>query len=506
MGTLLVALLVAVILGLKSFGTLEPAHSSPQAPGTPQPPCTTPQNPFTPRMKAVVDYLAKNGVSDPTALNKVGTPHQKAADWIANTDSLLDADEEEYRFVQRYVMAAFYYSLGGPDWKNQVNFLGMKDECSWSDESPTDNGDDVYSYTVGITCNAYSRVETIMMPHNNLTGTLPSELSLLTTLDLLALANNQISGSIPDAYQSFKHLEGFELQYNALTGTLPSYFGEMTELQVLSLSNNDLQGALPSSMSNMKHLTTLALDDNSFTGDMASVVNGMVNLKNLYVDNNFFDSIFDDLFLKESPQLEEIDMSGNRFATNDFPAHLFSMVHLRVLDMHDNDLAGKLPNYISKQVSLEILDLSSNRLSGTIPLSIPQLSSLTHLDVSSNQFSGLIPYALSSMRNLSYLFLSNTPFDEDLFPEFVAQLTNLKEPSMAKTGRMGIFPEWLGELNNLVLLDLSQNELTGTIPDSIWDLAALNYLLLQGNHLEGSVSEGLLRSESLGKFELHNPQ
>jgi Leucine-rich repeat (LRR) protein len=432
MGAILIAVLVAIIVALKSSGNLGPTPSSPHVPPgtTPQPPSTTPQDPMTPRMKAVVDYLAKNGVSDPVALNTVGTPQQKASDWIANTDSLLDANEEESRFVQRYVMAVFYYSLGGPDWKNQVDFLGMKDECLWSYESPTDNSDDVY--IAGITCNAYSQVEKIMLPDHNLVGSLPSELSLLTTLELLALTHNQISGSIPDAYQSLKYLEGFELQYNTLTGTLPSFFGNMTELRVLSLSNNDLQGALPSSMSNMKHLTTLALDDNSFTGDMASAVNAMVSLKYLYADNNFFDNMIDDLFLAESPQLEEIDMSGNRFASNDLPAHFFMISHLRVLDLHDNDLAGRLPNDIPNQASLQVLDLSSNRLSGTIPLSIQQLSSLTHLDVSSNQFRGLIPYTFSSMRNLTYLFLSNNPLDEDPFPEFVAQLTNLKELSMAK--------------------------------------------------------------------------
>jgi Leucine-rich repeat (LRR) protein len=259
-------------------------------------------------------------------------------------------------------------------------------------------------------------------------------------------------------------------------------------------------------MSNLKHLTTLALDDNSFTGDMASVVNGLVNLKYLYVDNNSFDNTIDDLFLAANTHLEEIDMSGNRFATNDLPAHLFLMVHLRVLDLHNNDLAGRLPNDIPKQASLEILDLSSNRFSGTMPSSIQQLSSLTQLDVSSNQFTGLIPYTFSSMRNLSSLSLSNNPLDEDPFPEFVAFLTNLKELSMAKTGRRGILPNWLDRLSNLVLLDLSENELTGTIPDSIWDLADLKYLLLQRNQLEGSVSKGLLRSENLGKFEMRNPQ
>lgn len=505
MGTILIAVIVAIIVALKSSESerMGPSPSSPQTPGTPQDP-STPQAPITPRMKAVIDYLARNGVSDPTALNTNGTPQQQAADWIANTDIVLDSNEDESRFIQRYVMAVFYYSLGGPEWKKQANFLGMEDECSWSMESPIDNTKDMYTF--GITCNAYSRAETIMMPDNNLVGSLPSELGLLTALDLVALNHNQISGSIPDAYQSLKYLEGFELQYNKLTGTLPSFLGDdMKQLRVLSLSNNKLQGQLPSSMSKMKHLTTLALDDNKFSGDMASVVNGMVSLQYLYVDNNSFDSMIDNFFLTEIPRLEEVDLSGNQFATNDLPPHLFLMAHLRVLDLHDNDLAGSLPNDIPKQVTLEILDLSSNRLSGTIPSSIQQLRSLTHLDVSSNQFSGLIPDTISSLQNLTYLFLSNNRLEANPFPEFVVQLTNLRELSMAKTSRFGIMPEWLGELSDLVLIDLSENELTGTIPDSIWNLPSLKYLLLRRNYLEGRVSEGLVRAENLGKFGLPIP-
>jgi len=362
-------------------------------------------------------------------------------------------------------------------------------------------GDESF-YTLGrITHNRFSHITA----GNNLAGSLPSELSVLTALDFVSLKHNKITGSIPESLKTLSNLEWFDVQYNEMTGALPSWLGDtMKNLRDLSLSDNQFEGPLPQSMSQMEHLTTLAIDDNNFSGDMASVVNLLAALKYLYADNNAFDSKIDSTFLTESMNLEELDLSGNQFTSDEgLPLHLFLMQSLRVLDLHDNALEGPLLDDVPPQSNLEFLSLYSNSLSGSIPPTIHNLNGLTHLDLSRNQFTGAPPDSISYMEGLRYLYLSDNPFDAGEIPAFYQDLASLEEFSLAKAVRTGSIPEWLARLDNLMLLDLSENELTGTIPDAIFDLPSLRFLLLHRNQLTGEIEDGIIRADTLGK---RNPQ
>ena len=66
----------------------------------------------------------------------------------------------------------------------------------------------------------------------HLSGSLPVGLSALTTLTLLSLVNNPISGSIPDAWTALTRMQSLSVYYNAgLTGTIPSMIGALTSLK-----------------------------------------------------------------------------------------------------------------------------------------------------------------------------------------------------------------------------------------------------------------------------------
>ena len=119
----------------------------------------------TDRMQSTINLLSGNSISDRTALNTVGTPQNKAANWIANVDPMhLDVptslSSDPFPFLQRYALATLYYALGGDLWINQLNFVTGDHECSWFQSMPDASGE---PYAIGVTCDATLRVKNLLI-------------------------------------------------------------------------------------------------------------------------------------------------------------------------------------------------------------------------------------------------------------------------------------------------------------------------------------------------------
>jgi Leucine-rich repeat (LRR) protein len=64
--------------------------------------------------------------------------------------------------------------------------------------------------------------------NNAFTGTVPSELGLLTALTELQLDNNAFTGTVPSELGLLTALTYLTLDNNAFTGTVPSELGSLT--------------------------------------------------------------------------------------------------------------------------------------------------------------------------------------------------------------------------------------------------------------------------------------
>ena len=79
---------------------------------------------------------------------------------------------------------------------------------------------------------------------------------------------------------------------------------------------------------------------------------------------------------------------------------------VKIIDLSENNLSGKVPEEITKLHRLGTLNLSNNHFTRSIPSIIGNLNLLETLDLSRNQLSGSIPQSLSSISSLNHLNLS----------------------------------------------------------------------------------------------------
>lgn len=156
-------------------------------------------------------------------------PTECAMDWYLYKD---DFPPESNNIMDRFALATLYYSLGGPGWKNNTKWLTDASYCQW----------------YGLSCNRReTEVEEIDLAENKLVGKLPIELSLIDTVAVMSLKQNQISGGLPgDVIASMPKLFVLYLQNNMLTGPIPdNLINEEESLALLFIHGNDFNGTWP---------------------------------------------------------------------------------------------------------------------------------------------------------------------------------------------------------------------------------------------------------------------
>ena len=78
----------------------------------------------------------------------------------------------------------------------------------------------------------------------NLVGTLAA-LCGLGNLSTVMLANNNVTGIIPDCIQSLTNAAVLDFDFNAIQGTTPDSLCTLHKLEELHLRDNRLQGTVP---------------------------------------------------------------------------------------------------------------------------------------------------------------------------------------------------------------------------------------------------------------------
>ncbi|CAA2982388.1 LRR receptor-like serine threonine- kinase EFR [Olea europaea subsp. europaea] len=220
-----------------------------------------------------------------------------------------------------------------------------------------------------------------------------------TQLQILALQNNKLTGTIPSELGNSTTLELLYLGFNNLEGFITQELGNLYGLEVLNLQGNSLRGSIPNSLFNISRLRKLVLNQDYFLGSLpSSIGNNMPNLEVLYLDLNNLTGL--------SPTLSQI--------LQRLPQCLGNAISLRKIHLSFNQLTSSMAASLwnlkissGKVISLEMLDLSNNSLTDMVPKSLKVLHSLSYFNVSFNKLSGEIPSG-GPFANFTYLyFMSN---------------------------------------------------------------------------------------------------
>ena len=233
----------------------------------------------------------------------------------------VDVGGDDRRKVQRWALGVLYFYWNGEEWTNSDGWMEYGvDECEWRgitcDDEEGDYGDgddDNNNINNNRAAAAFRPVSEMNLPSNNLGGTTPRELSLLSSnfrklilssnsfvdfspqfgkldaLRILDLGHNAITGSLPDrafVKGRWSYLEELRLEGNRFEDTLPASLGlSLGELKILDLGGNRFGGALPKEWGNLHTLVALTIDGNTgINGTVPAEFGDMISLKEFYLD------------------------------------------------------------------------------------------------------------------------------------------------------------------------------------------------------------------------------
>jgi uncharacterized repeat protein (TIGR01451 family) len=212
-------------------------------------------------------------------------------------------------------------------------------------------------------------VRKIDLNKNNLFGSLPEQLSILSLLEELSLKENSLGDDIKPSISSLAYLKRLVLSGNELTGPIPAEIGQLTSLEELELNDNDLSGVIP---------------------DIGSLI-----------------------------YLERLILSGNQL-TGQIPTEIGQLTRLAALNLGNNQLGGTIPNEIGNLTNLDYLGLYENEaLAGEIPEGIGYLTELTRLFIDETNLSGPIPMSFTQLTDLDYFWFQSTSVCEPLTQTFI---------------------------------------------------------------------------------------
>ncbi|KAL0538411.1 hypothetical protein IC582_027430 [Cucumis melo] len=359
----------------------------------------------------------------------------------------------------------------------------------------------------------------LSLEYNSFVAAIPSWIYSLPKVRYLSLSNNNFSSNFMKDFQS-NSLRILDFSYNNLQGEISKSIYRQLNLTYLGLENNNLSGVLNLDMLlSITRLHDLSVSNNRQLSILSTNVTSS-NLTSIRMRSLNLEKI--PHFLRYHKKLEFVDLSNNQIVgkipdwfsevsgLNElFLSHNFLFTGIEVLHAMPNlttvdlsfNLFNKLPVPILLPSIIETFSVSHNEVSGNIHSSICQATSLSYLDLSFNSFSGELPSCLSNMTNLQTLILKSNNF---------AGPIPMPAPSISfyiasENQFIGEIPLSICLALRLRILSISNNRMSGTIPPCLANITSLEILDLK-NNFSGTIPTFFSTGCQLNRLDLNNNQ
>ncbi|XP_016558360.2 receptor-like protein EIX2 [Capsicum annuum] len=268
------------------------------------------------------------------------------------------------------------------------------------------------------------QLQSLHLNDNKFSGGVPFSLKNLFSLETLDLGNNRLSGKFPawisDGFQNLRILI-LRLRSNSFYGELPLGMSSLSSLQVLDLAENNLTVNVPTSIRDLNAMVQeQKMNEYLLYGKYRGIYyeeSLVVNLKNQFQKYTKTLSLLTSIDLSRNSLLSQYIVKGdiglphNGISISILRSQSASSpvedIAINFDSMVENNFNGGFPVELTKLHGLIVLNLSGNQISGQIPENISNLHQSASLDLSSNMLSGAIPSSMESMSYLSYLNFSN---------------------------------------------------------------------------------------------------
>ncbi|CAB9515467.1 LRR receptor-like serine threonine-protein kinase [Seminavis robusta] len=496
-------ILLAVLLRNRDEGTANLRSAPTMAPSFPTTTTTTTTT-HAPTMELSLSLLPN--YTQETILNDKQSPQAKAWHWLLQDPHLHEIYPFE-RKLDRYALATFYYATLAADHDTETDHslaswtTGWLDynlhECNWGDSSTTTTK----STSKSAACE--TRRTTLSIPNEKLNGTLPPELSLLDSLQVINLASNELEGTIPTQLAMLTELNELILDQNAFTGTLFTELGMLSRLVNLTLNDvAALSGSIPSELGLATALGDFRAENTLLEGTLPSELSQLTNLELLVTRGTLIDGTIPSQYGLLSNLLwfgvGDSAMSGT------LPTELGSLDKLYGLDVAENEMIrGPIPSELGRLNKLHTVLFYLSSLSGQIPSQFGMLSSLVELQMAGMSLTGTLPSELFRLARLEEVDFSYNSIRGTL-PTHIGNCQLLEQLEMERNKLSGSIPTELGSLGGLKVLEIFSNSFTGQLPTEIGQTTKLQSLLLNDNTLNSTIPSELGRLHGLNVLQMAN--
>ena len=389
--------------------------------------------------------------------------------------------------------------------------LDSPDSLSWTDSDPCQ--------WPHIQCNKDQRVTRIQIGNQKLTGKLPQTLKNLTSLQVLEVQNNQLSGSVP-SLAGLSSLQSLLLHDNKFDYMPSDFFDGMSSLQDVYIGYNEFKAwQLPDSIKSVSNLQRFSATQCNITGNIPAFFGGdtFASLTFLDLAFNYLEGELPASFSGSSIQTLWLNGQQSLSKLNGTIEVLRNMTDLTEVWLNMNSFTGPIPD-LSGLGQLQNLSLRDNELTGPVPASLVGMSSLVEVNLTNNMLQGSPPKFKDSVKldmvqnTNSFCVSAAGVLCDPRVDMMLAVAESVGYPSKFAENWKGNDPctPWLGLTcdsgGNITVINFQKMGLTGSISPNFSSITSLQRLILSNNYLSGVIPEELTSLANLRELDISNNQ